>query len=90
VIKIGGVPQLTTRVDGVARRLWDAPDAPGPRTFSIWFGEQSERAPVRLTADGKYGPGTMELTERAPALEACPPATDPSAALMPSRARAAW
>jgi hypothetical protein len=83
VIKVGGVPQLTTRVDGTARRLWDAPGAPGPRTFSIWFGEQSERAPVRLTADGKYGPVTMTLTERRDALAACSPSPDPSAQLAP-------
>lgn len=83
VIKVGGVAQLTTRVDGTARRLWDAPGAPGPRTFSIWFGEQSERAPVRLTADGKYGPVTMTLTERGDALAACNPVQGPSAQLAP-------
>jgi uncharacterized protein DUF3108 len=83
VIKIDGVPQLTTRIDGTARRLWEAPDAPGPRQFSIWFGEQAERVPVRLTADGKYGPVTMTLTERSAALEACQPALDPRAVLAP-------
>jgi hypothetical protein len=81
VIKVGGAPQLTTRVDGTARRLWEGPDAPGPRKFSIWFGEQAERVPVRLTADGKYGPVTMTLTERTGAPEACRPSSDPSAAL---------
>jgi uncharacterized protein DUF3108 len=84
VIKIGGVPQLTTRIDGTARRLWDAPDAPGPRQFSIWFGEQPERVPVRLTADGKYGPVTMTLTERSSGLAACQPASDPTASLTPN------
>jgi uncharacterized protein DUF3108 len=83
VIKIDGVAQLTNRVDGTARRLWDAPGAPGPRTFSIWFGDQGEHAPVRLTADGKYGPVTMTLTQRSSALEACNPAQDTSAALAP-------
>lgn len=83
VIKVDGVPQLTSRVDGVARRLWDAPGAPGPRTFSIWFGEQNERAPVRLTADGKYGPVTMTLTGRGSALDACKPALNLRAALAP-------
>jgi uncharacterized protein DUF3108 len=83
VIKVDGVPQLTSRVDGTAQRLWEAPGAPGPRTFSIWFGEQGERAPVRLTADGKYGPVTMTLTGRGSALEACGSTPDASAALAP-------
>lgn len=83
VIKVDGVPQLTTRIDGTARRLWDAPGAPGPRTFSIWFGEQGERAPVRLTADGKYGPVTMTLTGRGSALDACRAASERTAALAP-------
>ena len=71
VIKVQGVPRLTTRVDGTAHRLWDAPDAPGPRSFSIWFGEEPERLPVLLTADGKYGAVTMTLRERASLPAAC-------------------
>lgn len=75
VIKVGGGPRLTHRIDGVGVRLWESPDST-PKRFSLWLSEDADRAPLRMVADASFGEVTMTLMERVEGNAACAPVAE--------------
>jgi hypothetical protein len=76
MIKLGGHPRLTYRLDGVGARL-DPPGPKGtpPKRFSLWLSEDADRVPLRMVADASFGQVTMTLTSRDTRDRDCRPAT---------------
>lgn len=74
MIKLGGEPRLTYRIDGVAERM-DPPGIEGTtrKRFSLWLSEDGDRVPLRMVADASFGQVTMTLTGRDTEARDCKP-----------------